>query len=205
MNAADYGVPQTQNRTIGLCVYGEDEEKVQIPSPTHSKDSGPDSGLRKWVTLAETIERPSLQEELELGKAQEDDYAHRARRHRQSTIDMMEAIRKHGDSWMDLEGTEDEDQIRDCHQSLTSSGAGSAYGILRGEEPAPTLTTRCTNPSSGRYTHHKQNRGLSPREAALLMTFPPKFELPEKNSAAERVVGNAVPPRLVNQMARALF
>jgi DNA (cytosine-5)-methyltransferase 1 len=32
------------------------------------------------------------------------------------------------------------------------------------------------------------------------MTFPLDFELPDKNSAAERVVGNAVPPQLVRSI-----
>jgi DNA (cytosine-5)-methyltransferase 1 len=45
------------------------------------------------------------------------------------------------------------------------------------------------------------NRAITPREAALLMTFPPWFELPSKNSAAERVVGNAVPPTLFQSLS----
>jgi DNA (cytosine-5)-methyltransferase 1 len=115
----------------------------------------------------------------------------------------MEAIRRHGGSWRDLIDTDDEEYIVDAHDGL-EAGAASAYGIMNGDEPAPTLTTRCTTPSSGRFTHPDINRGITFREAALLMTFPRWFELPSKNDAAERVVGNAVPPKLVEQIANTL-
>lgn len=111
----------------------------------------------------------------------------------------MKAIRRHGDSWRDLKGTDDEEHIVDAHRKV-DSGADSAYGIIDGNLPAPTLTTRCTTPSCGRFTHPSENRGLTPREAALLMTFPRWFELPSQNDAAERVVGNAVPPEFVRSL-----
>jgi DNA (cytosine-5)-methyltransferase 1 len=36
------------------------------------------------------------------------------------------------------------------------------------------------------------------------MSFPLHFKLPDKNSAAERVVGNAVPPQLVKTIVSEL-
>jgi DNA (cytosine-5)-methyltransferase 1 len=113
---------------------------------------------------------------------------------------MVSKIREHGGSWKDLRGTDDEELIRDCHQDL-EGGAASAYGVMEWDEPAPTLTTRCTNISSGRFTHPSQDRAITFREAALLMGFPRWFELPSINSDAERVVGNAVPPRLVKEVS----
>lgn len=205
VNAADYGVPQKRHRTIGLFVYGVSDEEVKFPEPTHAKH--PDNNEEPWVTVRDRLRQDDLKEDLDLGQKQvgidgyPDDPAHRASRHHDSTVEMIQAIRKHGGSWRDLEGTEDEDLIKDCHQNL-DSGASSAYGIMEWDEPAPTMTTRCTNVSSGRFTHPSEDRAITYREAALLMGFPEWFELPSTNGDAERVIGNAVPPRLVKKMAK---
>ena len=205
LNTADYGVPQRRERTIGLFVYGKKDDEISLPSPTHAQHSR--GGKQRWKSVEETFDEvEDLKCDLGAGEKQvdvkgfPDDEAHRARNHHQSTVDRMKAIRKHGDSWRDLQDTEDEDHIVDAHKAV-DRGAHSAYGIIDGDLPAPTLTTRCTTPSCGRFTHPEQNRGLTPREAALLMTFPRWFELPTQNDAAERVVGNAVPSDFVAAIA----
>lgn len=212
VNAADYGVPQRRMRTIGICIYGASDSEVEFPPETHARE--PEDGLKeRWVTvkdvLKEEYERGRLKQDLDLGQKQvgidgyPDDPAHRSRRHNSNTVETMKAIRRHGDSWKDLRGTEDEEFIRECHRGFDTQ-AGAAYGIMDWESPAPTLTTRCTNFSSGRYTHPEENRTITFREAALLMSFPADFKLPDKNSAAERVVGNAVPPQLVKSIVEDL-
>lgn len=208
VNAADYGVPQTRERTIGMFVYGEDDANISLPAPSHAENPGEDSDLEEWKTVNETINRGFLKQDIGLGQKQvdiegyPDDPAHRARRHHKQTVERMKAIRKHGWGWRDLLGTDDEEYIVEAHTDL-DSGADAAYGIMDGESPAPTLTTRCTTPSCGRFTHPEENRAITYREAALLMTFPRWFELPEQNDAAERVVGNAVPPKLIESLTSA--
>jgi len=211
LNAADYGIPQQRHRTIGLFVYGRSNDDVILPEQTHAEDLDPNSSLHPWVSVNDALRKhDDLKYDLKSGEKQvgiegyPDDPEHRARRHHPRTIDRMEAIRRHGGSWRDLIDTDDEEYIVDAHDGL-EAGAASAYGIMNGDEPAPTLTTRCTTPSSGRFTHPDINRGITFREAALLMTFPRWFELPSKNDAAERVVGNAVPPELVEQIANTLL
>lgn len=202
LNAADYGIPQRRKRTIGLFIYGEDSEDVDLPEKTHT--DGPEGDqYAEWVSVDETFELyDDLKLDLESGEKQvdvagfPDDPEHRARQHHKRTIEKMEAIRRHGWGWRDLIGTDDDEYIVDAHKGL-DRGANSAYGIMDGGSPAPTLTTRCTTPSCGRFTHPQMNRGITFREAALLMTFPRWFTLPEKNDAAERVVGNAVPPDFI--------
>jgi DNA (cytosine-5)-methyltransferase 1 len=208
VNAADYGIPQRRRRTIGIYIYGASESDIEFPPETHAKDPDYES-KEEWVSISDVLQKEyeegRLKPDLNLGQKQvdidgyPDDPSHRSRRHRNDTVETMKAIRKHGDSWKDLRGTEDEEYIRECHDDLGTE-AGAAYGILDWESPAPTLTTRCTNFSSGRFTHPEENRTITFREAALLMMFPSDFELPDKNSAAERVVGNAVPPQLVKTL-----
>jgi len=204
-NAADYGVPQRRKRTIGLCLYGVDDEEIEFPEPTHAENPEPDNGLKKWATVEEWIKREDLKQDLDLGEKQvgidgyPDDPGHRARRHRPDTVEMMQAIPDNGGGWRDLRGTDHEHLIRDCHKDV-DKGAASAYGRMSWDDPAPTLTTRCANVSSGRFTHPVEDRSITFREAALLMSFPRWFELPSKNGDAEQVVGNAVPPIMITSI-----
>lgn len=193
VNAADYGVPQKRQRTIGLFVKEADDEEVEIPGPTHAPDST-DQKQRTWKTVGETIhDLPTL----ERGEMDDEDEAHRSRRHHDSTMEIIRSIPEGGDR-RDLAGTELE---LECHREMDEeTSAANVYGRMWEDEPAPTLTTRCTTPSCGRFLHPSQNRGITFREAARLMTFPDDLSLPNYNSHAEKVVGNAVPPVLIQNM-----
>ena len=59
---------------------------------------------------------------------------------------------------------------------LLNRHATASYGRIRHNEPAPTLTSRCTIPACGSFIHPKENRGLSLREAAVLQTFPVNYQ-----------------------------
>ncbi|WP_428114831.1 DNA cytosine methyltransferase [Candidatus Poriferisodalis sp.] len=57
----------------------------------------------------------------------------------------------------------------DCHRNGTTYGA--AYGRIRSDQPAPTITTGYTTPGRGRYVHPTQMRTLNHAEAARLQGF----------------------------------
>lgn len=71
---------------------------------------------------------------------------------------------------------------------------------MRADDLAPTITTKCVSITNGRFGHYDpaQHRGLTPREAALLQTFPDDYVFyPENNlQFAATLIGNAVPPKL---------
>ncbi|WP_232534172.1 DNA cytosine methyltransferase [Plantactinospora sp. KBS50] len=54
------------------------------------------------------------------------------------------------------------------------------------------------------YIHPRQNRTITVREAARLQTFPDWFRFAGPPSAAFRQIGNAVPPKLGEHLARAV-
>ena len=195
LNAADYGVPQYRRRTIGLFVKKNVGVSPELPSPTHiDPENQEDSERKPWETVEDTI---SDLPPLEAGEEWDEDPAHRASNHQKSTIDRIKAVPKDGGSRTDIEDPKHE---LDCHKNLENSfTAKNVYGRMAWEKPAPTLTTRCTTPSCGRFTHPEQNRGISFREAARLMSIP-DFDLTMKNGTAERVIGNAVPPRLIQMV-----
>ncbi|HEY3298099.1 MAG TPA: DNA cytosine methyltransferase, partial [Armatimonadota bacterium] len=82
----------------------------------------------------------------------------------------------------------------DCHQGV--KGASASYSRIVADEPAPTLTTRCTTPACGQFIHPTEHRAITLREAALLQTFPPSYRFIGTYGEIERQIGNAVPVRM---------
>ncbi len=88
-----------------------------------------------------------------------------------------------------------------CHRKKTGSSYRSVYARMAWDEPSPTITTQAYNFGTGRFGHPEQDRSITPREAAILQTFPRHFRFAnprEKLFMARvgRLIGNAVPPRL---------
>ena len=94
------------------------------------------------------------------------------------------------------------DELRlECHKKESGASFGSVYGRMRWDEPSPTITTQCTGLGNGRFGHPSQDRAITPREAAMLQTFPMsyRFNVNEESvslTKAARYIGNAVPPKL---------
>lgn len=84
----------------------------------------------------------------------------------------------------------------DCHRKLKNRSASSSYGRIKLDEPAPTMTTRCTTPACGTFVHPTEHRGLTLREAATFQTFPVSYRFSGNYGSIERQIGNAVPVRM---------
>jgi DNA (cytosine-5)-methyltransferase 1 len=94
----------------------------------------------------------------------------------------------------------DEFQL-ECHREC--SGFRDVYGRMAWDAVAPTITTGCINPSKGRFLHPDQPRAITPREAALLQSFPRTyhFSLERGKYGAARLIGNAFPPEFARRHA----
>ncbi len=90
----------------------------------------------------------------------------------------------------------------DCHRG--EERFRGVYGRMAWDAPAPTLTTRCTTYSCGRFGHPEQDRAITGREAARLQTFPDGFEFVGGLASVARQVGNAVPPLLARRLGEAV-
>jgi DNA (cytosine-5)-methyltransferase 1 len=92
-----------------------------------------------------------------------------------------------------------------CHNRLKAHVATTAYSRMSTTGPAPTLTTRCTTPSCGKFIHPRADRGLTLREAAILQSFPLTYRFLGNYGEIERQIGNAVPVRVVRILAERLL
>lgn len=193
VNAAKFGVPQNRKRTIGLAFdrekYDEDFEVVEA-----------NPRFKRHVTVHETIGHlPPLAS----GESDPNVPNHRARSLSDLNLKRISCALP-GETNRYLKETPYGDLSLGCHQRLEKrQGAPSfsdTYTRMRGDDVAPTITTRSVSVSNGRFAHYdtKQNRAITPREAALLQTFPSGYVFfPEENlEFGSTLIGNAVPPRL---------
>ena len=87
--------------------------------------------------------------------------------------------------------------VPDCWRRKPT-GTTDVFGRLWWDKPGMTIRTEFYKPEKGRYLHPSEDRPITVREAADLMSFPEDFVFPEEQSmtAVGRQVGNAVPPLL---------
>ena len=55
------------------------------------------------------------------------------------------------------------------------------------------------------YIHPWEARGLSPREAARIQSFPDDFDFVGNRGNAYQMIGNAVPPLLARAIGNAIY
>lgn len=193
-NAADFGVPQYRKRFVAVSILGLADKPV-LPEKTHSHPKRVKGDLEPWETVERSIkDLPPLAPGEECSTISN----HKARNHTPRILKMISLIPPEGSRknlpqkyWLE------------CHKRLPKGkGAENVYGRMRWKKPSPTMTSRCTTPSSGRFLHPEQNRAITPREAARFQTFPDDFELPPQLNHAERYIGNAVPVEFLEVFIR---
>ena len=92
--------------------------------------------------------------------------------------------------------------LKDMPPELQVKGGYSgAYGRLDYTSAAPTITRWVFHIGSGRFSHPREVRGLTMREAARIQSFSDDFHfLGSRNDQAGQI-GNAVPPYFMEQLA----
>lgn len=184
VQAADYGVPQHRRRIIIVAV----QRALEVVPPQDLVAALPESFDRGPRTAGEILASTS-------SLTEDEDPVHRARTPQRKTIERIRAIPP-GGGRLDLP----KHLELACHSRMSGRNATTIYGRIDPAEPAPTITTRCTTPSCGRFVHPTEDRGLSLREAALLQTFPPDYRFHGSYGSIERQIGNAVPPKLAEAL-----
>lgn len=90
------------------------------------------------------------------------------------------------------------------HESFVRTGAkktgGSNMRLLRLEEDKPSLTV--TAYIFNKFVHPKEDRYITPREAAVLQDFPLDYEFKGTLDQVQKQIGNAVPVGLAREIAK---
>ena len=186
----DYGLPQTRRR---LVLVASRLSPIKIIDATHQAEN--------YVTVRDTIAHLTS---LNAGEKDLIDPLHRSSKLSEINLERIRTS-KPGGSWLDWP----EELRASCHLKETGVYYSSVYGRMEWDAPAPTITTQCNGYGNGRFGHPEQDRAITLREAALLQTFPEyyKFTENDKNGITNiaRMIGNAVPVRLGEIVARSIF
>jgi DNA (cytosine-5)-methyltransferase 1 len=207
LNAADYGVPQRRQRTI---LIASRVGPVALPAPTCSRES--------WSTVRSAFEGvPFATDCFDLPSSSVSFFGqtvpgifkstdlHLGRRPQQKSLARYDCIPPGGGRF-DLP-----DHLLPPCWANKPTGTTDVMGRMRWDAPSLTIRTEFFKPEKGQYLHpqwepddaaRRVNRPITHREAALLQTFPPDFVWCGTKMNIARQIGNAVPSRLAEAVAR---
>jgi DNA (cytosine-5)-methyltransferase 1 len=189
VNAARYGVPQKRLRAL-LVGCKANFGSVPWPEETHAPDA--------YRTVRDAFDEVELCR-LEAGQACASDPLHSASALSALNLRRIRAIRKPGGGRTEWPKS----LWLQCYNDHV--GHTDVYGRMAWKRPAPTLTTRFVSLSNGRFGHPVEHRAITPREGALLQTFPPDYKFLHPTRDVRVIhIGNAVPPRLARAFVGAI-
>lgn len=208
--AADYGVPQLRRRIFFLATRSP--SKISFPEPTHNENG--DYGLLPYITVGDVFGDLPLLNDRQSSSSRHNRYK------TEPTTDYQRYIRGGRDiltlheartlSTQALaiatyvqEGSglrsvpvdylpERFKKMRRISDGSLRKDCTTLYYRLSRRTPAYTITCYFRNIASGPFLHPLENRSLTFREAARLMSFKDSYVF--LGSSLARQIGNAVPP-----------
>ncbi len=198
VDAYRFGVPQYRKRSILLAAKSRLAASPELSVP----EADPDAAV---ISVREAI---SHLPPLVAGDHHSTIPNHRTR----SLSDLNKkrlASAKPGESNAYMKTTPHGDLSLGCHnrvnKKLKQPCFTDVYTRMHPDRPSPTITTKCYSISNGRFGHydHRQLRGISLREAAILQSFPIDYVFYpiDQIGVVGKMIGNAVPPRLAQFFA----
>lgn len=201
LNAADYGVPQRRERVFIVAFRSDLPVEWSFPEPTHSKEA---LAIAKWAT-GEFWDRHGISkrkrpkpEKRDLGVVAKSDLFSANKKPwltiRDALVGLPEPTLRGSDEWSN---------------HILMPGARSYAGHTGSplDEPSKTLKAGDHGVPGGENTLVMENgtvRYLTVREAARIQSFPDKYVFPCAWTESMRQLGNAVPVRLAETVARSI-
>lgn len=187
-NLNEYGVPQTRKRfsLIASRVLKKKLQPIKAENkPTVRDFLGESNGFSK----------------VEAGYRDKSDFNHTVAKLSKKNLERIKRTKRNGGSWLDWKDIKSLSRSR-----YTGNEFIDNYGRMSWDKPAPTITTRFTSFSNGRFGHPEEDRAISIREGATLQTFPKDYVFyTDSIHKAARMIGNAVPPVFAKKIGEAII
>jgi len=207
--AADYGVPQTRWRTFVVGSDFCDPTEFFPPLRTNSTPAGSRrmfngdhtanlEDATPWLTVKDAISdlpKPTTTELLDVAPPLN---LHFSRNPTEVSRRRYSAVPPGGNRF-DLQANAPE--ITPACWVRKTSGGTDLFGRLWWDRPSSTIRTEFYKPEKGRYLHPDQDRPITHREAARIMSFPDEFVFRGSKTEIAKQIGNAVPPLLAARVA----
>lgn len=190
LNAADFGVPQNRYRAFFV---GMKNNKFEFPTKLKSKVTTKEAiedlpQLKGVESIGEYVKSPNNEYQKKMRRNAKVLLNHSGTNHTQQTIDIISMV-KDGGKISDL--PREFWEVRKYNKAFERMGS---------DRQANTVDTGHRN-----YFHYEQNRIPSVRENARLQSFPDDFEILGSKTSQYKQVGNAVPPLLAYEVAKAIM
>lgn len=186
VNASHYGVPQ--NRMRYLLIASKEIKNIKLPPP--------DTNGR--LTVSDFLGINNGFANVTAGHRDSTKFQHTSASLSSENLQRIKLTPKSGgdrSSWKDIE------HLQINAYKNKDNIFRDVYGRMFWDRPAPTITTRFTSFSNGRFGHPEEDRAISIREGATLQTFPKDFYFCGSNMAhLAQQIGNAVPPELARRI-----
>ena len=214
LNAADYGVPQRRKRAFFIA--NRHGKKINFPIPTHMQKNKPDKQnvlfeTKEHLTVWESIgDLPSLNhgegEELSYYACKPFNNYQSSMRNGQKKVTNHISRKLQPKQYERISYLKPGEGHKDLPKDLQVKGGYSgAYGRLTKDMIAPTITRWVFHPGSGRWGHPVDLRTLTVREVARLQSFSDSFNFIGSYNQQCGQLGNAVPPILVQKIAKEML
>ncbi len=183
-NAANFGAPQIRERVVMIGKLNG--EKVPYLTPTNSDNEM--FGLPKWNALRDALDGLDIKE-------------HHSIEFPEKRLKFYRML-KEGQYWKDLPP---EVQKEAMGKKLELGGGKTGfYRRLSFDKPSPTLVTNPTMPATD-LCHPTEDRPLSVEEYSRIQGFPDDWHICGPILEQYRQIGNAVPIRLGEAIARTII
>ncbi|SFF16163.1 C-5 cytosine-specific DNA methylase [Kosakonia radicincitans] len=201
LNTADYGVPQTRKRTIAVGVRKELFDVNSIPAfppaPSH-RSPDKEGELPEWICTRDVIGGLPAPVGTEIRNELPPLNLHFGRNPTAISMERYKAVPPGGNRF-DLQ--KNRPDITPACWIKKKSGGTDLFGRLWWDRPSVTIRTEFFKPEKGRYLHPEEDRPITHREAARLMSFPDSFIFTGSKTEIARQIGNAVPPVFAAKIA----
>jgi len=174
-----YGIPQRRKR---FTLLASRVSKITLPEATN-----------ETVKVRDVLGVKNGFRRIEAGIRDETEFMHTAGG---LTEINLERLRMTDHDGGDRSKWQEEEKYKLPCYSSEDTKFYDTYGRMWWDRPAPTITTKFTSISNGRFAHPEEDRGISLREGATLQTFPKDYKfIGTSTGAIAKMIGNAVPPK----------
>ena len=215
LNASEFGVPQMRRRAFVVALRDDlGIRDFAFPKGAYDamhigRDSHTDAKANhRFVAVEEAIgDLPALAagEAVDGGAYSRECSTAYQRDRREGSIALFNHVaRTHSSEFLEkisgIQPGQGNAQLPDGER-FSDNYFSQAYARLHPQGIGFTITAHFRNPGSGRFTHYRDNRSITVREAARLQSFNDRFIFYGYDREQERHVGNAVPPMLSSALA----
>lgn len=217
INARHYGIPQNRIRLFFIArrIYGGAKERAEkelnriwnnIKNSNEKKEISFKqgiSGLPK-INAGEGSDIFMVKNRgiwsnyaISLGNRYKPVFNHKARIHNPDDLKAY-AIMDEGENALDLYKKDP------SLMKYSTSSFPTKYYKIKSDSPSPTIVAHLRKDANS-FIHPFNNRGITPREAARLQSFPDNYRFLGSFGLQFEQIGNAVPPRLAEVIASAII